>query len=826
MSRRVRSPFWLLLPLFELLGGCLGRTHAPVVVAMKPQAVHERAVLRSLRTPTELRLETTHGLLSVTAPRADAFRLRFARSIASQALPSFAVEPDQTRGEPLKVEESETLLVVRGARALLRIDKRPLRLRLLDDSGGVIADDLARAELDDRGARLELGLQAGERVFGLGDKVKGFDRRGQTFELWNTDAFGWKVDQDPLYKAIPFWLVARPGQSYGVFVDYPGRAKVDVGSAVADRLTFDAPAAEQLDVYVLPGPEPKRVLDAYTWLTGRMPLPPLWALGHHQSRYGYLSEEDVRGVVTRMQKEKIPLDGIWLDIDFQQDKAPFLVNERAFPSFAKMVADFRASGVSTVVISDPHIKSYQGKPPVGYAPYDSGANGDHFVRSGTAFFEGPVWPGASVFPEFTLARTRAWWGELYRGFVAQGVAGFWNDMNEPALLGKAKTFPDDVQHRLEGGGTAPHTLIHNVYGLLNVRATYEGVRNLRPDVRPFVLTRAAYAGAQRYAASWTGDNVADRAHLAVTIPQLSNLGVSGYAFNGADVGGFAGCPDAELFAEWMELGALQPFFRNHSHDKACRREPWLFGAAVTTRARRAVEQRYELLPYLYTAFEESARNGVPVMRPLWLEYPNDPAAYETATVYLLGRDLLVAPKLLAGATRYRVTLPDDDWYDVETSERLSGGVHELSPRSRSQSGGSVRLFARAGAIVPTQPVVQSARQAPTGALALAVWPGPHCSGSLYLDDGESFAYQQGQLRRVEYGCERTASSFVVEARSTGPHPTWWRETSLTLHDIERAPLAVSDAAGNSLPHRFDAAKRRVVVTVPGAAADFRVVASW
>jgi alpha-glucosidase len=478
--------------------------------------------------------------------------------------------------------------------------------------------------------------------------------------------------------------------------------------------------------------------------------------------------------------------------------------------------------VHTVVITDPHIKSYQNLPPAEYPPYVTGAAGDHFLRDAKgAFVEGKVWPGASVFPEFTLQRTRTWWGGLYRDFVAQGVSGFWNDMNEPALLGNEKTFPETLEHRLDDGSRAPHRLIHNAYGALNVRATYEGVKALRPAERPFVLTRAAYAGVQRYAASWTGDNTADRSHLAVTIPQLLNLGISGFAFNGADVGGFIGCPDAVLFAEWMELGALQPFFRNHSMNDACRREPWLFGAATLSRARKAVERRYRLLPYLYTVFEESSRTGAPVMRPLWFDHPSDESVYDEARAYLLGRDLLVAPKLVAGATSHEVKLPSGDWYDTHTLERASGGTRQIS----SQVGDSVRLFARAGAIIAQQDVVASTRDVPRGPLLVEVWPGDDCSGALYVDDGASFDYQQGKFLRVQYACERSEAAFQVSATPQGSYAPWWKQVRLVLHDVSRAPRSVTDAAGKALPSQLDAKTRTLTVTLDGATPDFRVTAN-
>jgi alpha-glucosidase len=307
--------------------------------------------------------------------------------------------------------------------------------------------------------------------------------------------------------------------------------------------------------------------------------------------------------------------------------------------------------------------------------------------------------------------------------------------------------------------------------------------------------------------------------LAVTIPQLLNLGVSGYPFNGADVGGFIGCPDAELFGDWMELGALQPFFRNHSHNEGCRREPWLFGPAVEARARAGVERRYRLLPYLYTLFEESSRTGLPVMRPLWLEYPQDAAVAGVDTAYLLGADLLIAPKLVAGAARYRVTLPRGDWYDTETLAPVEGGPYDIEPQ-----GSSVRLFARAGAIIPEAPVLRRAEL--SGKLTLTVWPGASCHGALYVDDGQSFAYASGKSRRVAFACEAAAKSLSVQATSQGEYPAWWQEVELVIHAVPSAPSSVALADGKPLPHSYDAAKKTLVVKLAGGVTDFKLGVGW
>ena len=747
-------------------------------------------------------------------------RVLFTRTPDTRPPPSFAIAGARAAGTPYTLVKGPNEVTVRTAELGVRITREPLRIALLDAQGRVVSEEVASIEWQRPGAKTSWKLAADAHIYGLGDKARGgLDRRGQRFEMWNSDAYGWAPDADPLYKTIPFLVFLERGQAHGLFIDTPARAQVDVGASDPSRLTYRAEAGDSLDVYLLAGPDPKRVVREFATLTGRTPLPPRWALGYHQSRYSYLTEAEVRALASRLRADRIPTDAIWLDIDYQQKNAPFTVDPEAFPHFAQLIADLEQSGLHTVVITDPHLKSYQGQAlPSGYVPYDSGAQGDQFVHDGRGFFVGNVWPGDSVFPEFTLSRTRKWWGELYGPFAALGIAGFWNDMNEPALLGDVKTLPGSIRHRLDDGSTLDHTFVHNAYGSLNAQATYEGLRALRPNVRPFVLTRAAYAGTQRYAASWTGDNSASREHLAITIPQLTNLGVSGYPLVGADVGGFVGCPDPELLVEWTELAAFQPFFRNHSMKDSCRREPWVHGEAVEAQIRNAIERRYALLPYLYTSFEETSRTGLPVMRPLWLEYPMDESTALNARAYLLGRDLLIAPKLLAGNIGYRVQLPRADWFDTVSGElQRGGGAVEVPPSSES-----VRVFARAGAIVPSQPVVQFADQVPAGPLRIDVWPGADCQGALYLDDGQSFAFEQGAFRRIAYQCAATSSGVTVRSSSTGAFPSWWRATELVVHGIARAPASVMGPNGALFSARYDAAHHSATIEIPGNSADWAV----
>ena len=764
-------------------------------------------------------LDATSGRLSVSVLAPGVVRVLFARAGATRLPASFAVEPAAQLGSvPYTLEDRGATVFLRTSGLGLRIVRQPLSVALLDLQDRVLREQAAPVAWQEHGLTSTWRLAEGERVYGLGDKAKGFDRRGQSFELWNSDAYGFKPDADPLYKSIPFFVFMNAGQAHGLFLDSPARAQLDIGKTAPNVFSYAAEAGDALDLYLFAGPEPKRVVEAYSALTGRTPLPPRWALGYHQCRYSYATEQDARAVAARLRADHIPTDAMWLDIDYQQGHAPFTVDAKAFPHFVNMIADWQQANLRTVLITDPHPKSYQGTPlPSGYAPYDSGAAGDHFLRDAQGgFVTDKVWPGLSVFPEFTLTRTRRWWGDLYQGFVAQGVAGFWNDMNEPAAFNETKTLPVFVRHRMDDGSTLDHTFVHNAYGSLNARATFEGLRRLRPDVRPFVLTRAAYAGTQRYAATWTGDNSANREHLALSIAQLANLGVSGYAFAGVDVGGFVGCPDPELLAEWTEVAAFQPFFRNHSDSEGCRREPWLHGAVQEARIRTAIERRYRLLPYLYSVFEESARTGMPVLRPLWLEYPNDSAVQNDASSFLLGADLLVAPKLVEGNVAYEVQLPQAGWYDTVTEAPIPEGGKQRIPAS----GDSVRLFARAGAIIAQQPVTQFADQPPPGPLEVDVWPGARCSGALYLDDGQSFAYETGAFRRVSFSCQVGVQGIVVSSASSGPFLPWWQATTLRVHGVAGPPASVVDGAGAALTHEYDAQRHMATVHLSGPTADW------
>ena len=455
--------------------------------------------------------------LRITAFRDGVIRVRLAPQGSFPKDFSWAVieTPDPLA---IKIEDSKNELHLTAGPVVVIVKKTPLLISFADSSGNVLFADEPSLPMAWDGTYIHAWkrMPADENYFGLGDKPGPMNRRNHAYTMWNTDFFGWQESDDPLYKTIPFFIGLRKGTAYGVFFDNTYRSSFDFGKESRDYFSFGADGGE-LNYYFIAGPEPKKVVEQYTALVGRTPLPPLWSLGYQQSRYSYYPEAEARKIVQTLREKTIPADAIYLDIDYQQGYAPFTINREYFPTFEKMIADFLAQGMRTVLITDLHIKK---DPDHGYVPYDSGMKQDVFVKNPDgSVYVGKVWPGDSVFPDFTLPRVRDWWGGLYKNFVDMGVAGFWNDMNEPSVFETpTKTMPLDVVHRLDDGTTLDHRAIHNVYGMENARATHDGLLKLRPDERPFVLTRAAYAGTERYAATWTGDNSATWNHIGMSVP--------------------------------------------------------------------------------------------------------------------------------------------------------------------------------------------------------------------------------------------------------------------------------------------------------------------
>ena len=728
-------------------------------------------------------------------------RVRYAKNAIFPDKVSFAVLAD-TGFVPPRVQVTNGAQTVQLAtgKFSVRIEKSPLRVIFEETSGKIILQDHPSYPPVWNGEEFRVwkSMPAGEHYFGLGDKAGSLDHRNQAYTMWNTDWGGFDRGTDPLYKTIPFFVGMSGAAAYGVFMDNTYWSSFDFGKEKQDALSFGAEGGE-LDYYFFYGPDPKNVVAEYTQLTGRTPLPPLFMLGYQQSRWSYFPEARVREIANEFRSRKIPADVIWLDIDYQEDHAPFTINREAFPNFEGMIHDLADQGFKTILITDLHIKKLPG-----YKPYDEGIARDAFVKNPDgSTYVGPVWPGDSVFPDFTREATRQWFGTLYADFVHMGVRGFWNDMNEPSVFNPEKTMPLNTVHRVEDARQnrlADHREIHNVFGMENVRATHDGLLALSPDVRPVVMTRAGYAGTQRYAATWTGDNTPTWSQLGLSVSMLLSLGVSGYPLAGDDIGGFGGSPTPELLTRWIELGTFNPIARSHSSMNTSNHEPWADGPEQEAIRRRYIENRYQLLPYIYTSMEETSRTGLPLMRPMFLEFPAETDLAANDQEFMFGPDLLVVPQISETRDPLRVDLPAGTWYDYWTGKQVvAKSPFELTPKLDE-----LPVFVRAGAILPKQAVIQHVEEIPRGPLELNLYPGPNCHGSLYSDDGNSFAYQRGVFFRTRFSCSADAKSLHVQiAKAEGTFTPWWKQIRLTVFGAALKPGEITLNGKSSSQWQYD-----------------------
>ncbi|MBX9851251.1 MAG: DUF4968 domain-containing protein, partial [Cytophagaceae bacterium] len=514
------------------------------------------------------------------------------------------------------VEEEDNFVVITSFLEV-SISKKGLKVKVLDKNGLVLSEDEKGFHWEEHkkyGGNIVFNsrkVQSGEHFFGLGDKSCDFDLRGKRFELWGKDTYGFLKNSDPLYKNIPFFYGLHHKAAYGIFFDNSFRSFFDFGFERKNVASFWAQGGE-MNYYFIYGPNLMEVAEQYTDLTGKPEhLPPLWALGFHQCKWSYYPEKTVRNITSEFRERKIPCDAIYLDIDYMDGFRCFTWNKDYFPDPAKMVSDLSRQGFKTIVIIDPGIKIDKN-----YWVYKEAKEKGYFCqRMDGPLMKGSVWPGECNFPDFTNPVVREWWADLFKGLIAEnGIKGVWNDMNEPAVF-EIETFPYDVRHDYDGQPCS-HRKAHNVYGMQMTRATYEGVKKFRKPNRPFVITRSCYSGIQRYSSVWTGDNIATWEHLWIANMQCQRLAVSGISFCGSDIGGFIETPTGELFVRWIQLGVFHSFFRVHSSGDHGDQEPWSFGPEYEDLARKFIELRYQLLPYIYTTFWQYQKSGTPMLRPM------------------------------------------------------------------------------------------------------------------------------------------------------------------------------------------------------------------
>lgn len=574
-----------------------------------------------------------------------------------------------------------------------------------------------------------------DAVYGLGDKPGCLNKRGYSYVNWNTDDPAPHVDSfKSLYKSIPFFIVLGDEYCYGIFADNTYKTTFDFGYENTDYYFVEHEKGE-LDYYFMPGNDMAEVVGLYTSLTGTTPLYQRWIYGSHQSRWGYYTQDEVLDIADKFRELDIPCDVIHMDIDYMNGYRVFTFDDKKFPDVKGLSEKLADRGVKLISIIDPGVKKDED-----YFMYKEGMEMDAFAHdTDGSVYENAVWPGTSIFPDFTKQSVRSWWGDKTKILLEHGISGIWNDMNEPASFNGP--LPDDVQ--FEYGA---HEKVHNIYGHFMAKATYEGLAKNDGGKRPFVLTRAAYAGSQKYCGGWTGDNHSIWAHIALSLEQVCNLSVSGLAMCGGDIGGFGSDTTPELLVRFYEAAVFVPFFRNHSAMGTRRQEPWQFDETTIDAVRKTVKLRYRFIPYIYDLAHECEKTGAPIVRSLVYEYPADKHVRNISDEYMLGSFVLVAPVIAPGKEVREVYLPDGDWYDYYTGEKYSGGRYILADAPLDK----VPVFIKAGAIIPVADgEIRSTEDITEDKISILTYPG---KGSFvhYQDDNETFAYRNGAYNAVEY----------------------------------------------------------------------------
>jgi alpha-glucosidase len=742
-------------------------------------------------------------VIQVLAP--DLMRVRMSVGKAAGPDYSWAVIKTDWPAVDVKFSGDQKTRIIKTSALEARVRLSPFQVSFYDPSGRLISGDSREMGWDGERVRSWKSMPVDEHYFGLGEKAGPLDKRGHAYVMWNTDPAGYDALTDPMYQTIPFFLGIREGKAYGIFFDNTYRSTFDMGAESADSYSFAADGGS-MDYYFFAGPDPKQIISRYTELVGRAPLPPMWSLGYLQSSAYYSPESTVRFVAENFRRRHIPCDAIFLDTIHMDGNRIFTWDKKAFPDPPKMIADLRKNGFRMFAIIDPGVKAEKG-----YWVYDQGLAGDYFLKKKDGeLYTGEIWPGKSAFPDFTSEKTRAWWGSLFEGFTNDGLSGFLTDMDEPTVDAlpmdqgwRPIPFPSDVVH-YDHGLQSPDAKNHNIYGLLMTAATREGLLRLRPNERPFVITRATYAGGQRYAAQWTGDNVGTWEDLRTSLRIVITVGISGLPFFGSDVGGFIGYPSPELYTRWLEAGVFHPLFITHSGNENHTLDPWSFGGKLEAINRRTLELRYRLLPYLYNSFYESTETGLPIMRALVLDFPGDRTVMDltpdsVTSEFLFGNDLLVAPVVYDGQTERSVYLPADTWFDFWTGKRYIG------PTTITVDAplGFIPMFARAGGVIPMREPEEHSGQASIDPLTFEIYPASKSTRQYYEDDGISLDYQRGKylLQTVQVEDQDGQVQISISPRS-GTYVPPIRSVILKIHGLNKSPHTVV-VAGNAVPVEAD-----------------------
>ncbi len=743
--------------------------------------------------PLRIEFKLTNALFNIYVVDENIVRFRYTNKNEFSKAPSYAVVYNVKKNIKYTFDDKGDYYNLKTSMLDVKINKEPCRISIYDNNGNLLnADEKSfGVSFDCDEVRCFKKLFDDESFYGLGEKSNSLQKSGEQYTMWNRDFPSYTERTDPLYQAIPFFIGIRKHKAYGIFFDNSYKSYFNMGASSNRFYWFGADKGE-MNYYFIYGPSVKKVISSYTTLTGKMPMPPKWALGYQQSKWSYYPESKVKRIAETFRDRKIPCDVIYLDIDYMNGYRVFTWNKKRFPEPAEMLSELKSVGFKVVPIIDPGVKADSN-----YFAAKEGLQKDLFAKyPDGVVYQGEVWPSWAYFPDFTKKETRDWWGKNISSFLNLGVEGIWNDMNEPSVWGQA--FPDIVMFN-DNGHKASLKKIHNVYALEMAKATYNAFRKYSPNERHFLLTRAGYAGIQRYSAVWTGDNIANNEHLQLACTMVQGMGLSGLSFTGSDVGGFSGEPTNRLFTRWMQLGAFTPFFRGHSAKGEKAKEPWAFGENTENLVRDAISLRYKFLPFMYNEFHNSSVSGLPIVRAMVLNYQNDDECYSYDAQYqfMIGDNLLVAPVLNDNDNTKKLYLPVGNWYDWWTGKQFKGGKWILVEAPIS----TIPLFVKEGGMIPTQEVEQYVGEKEIKQLELNIFPSSKSTFDLYEDDGISFNFENGNYLITEFNCETNKNGGTIKVKQK--HNKFDSGRKNYMFDIHNVKTVSAVAVDGSTLKKYD-----------------------
>ncbi len=770
---------------FLITKNCLNRPVVLLVILLLMQynfahAQNAGRLLSYKKTTGGIEGRTTNAIFNIRAYNANTIRVRVSKNKQLNNF-SYALLSNQIPPYKADITDNGNSIQIITDSLIVVIEKQPvLRIIFKSKSGELINEDLEGEPFGTgfTGSKVNSykKLQEGERFVGLGEVLGNLDKKGMAFTLNNTDTYKYGDPRLSMYISIPFYIGIHHKQVYGLF--YNNSFKTFFNFASSTPYTSISAEGGDADYFFFSDQSIQKVIEHYTAVTGRMNMPPKWAIGYHQSRCSYYPQQQVEWIANTFRSKKIPIDCIVLDADYQYGYEPFRVDSSRFPDMPGLAAALSKLNIELTASVYPGVKIDSS-----YHSYTDGLNKNVFIKySNGQLFETEIAPLRCYLPDYTNPAARAWWIEKMKWLPDNGIHGYWNDMNEPAVAGSY--LPDNLLFDFDGR-KANGLEAKNVYGLQMARSSYESALKYGNGRRPFVLTRSAFAGVQRYAAVWSGDNTASNDGLLSGVLLNSQMGISGLPFVGPDLGGYIGDGSKELYKRWIEVGMFSPFVRNHKEFLAPANEPWSYGEEAEAISKTWIGFRYRLMPYIYSKFYEAVGTGIPIARSLCLGNPFEEKVYDNTYQYqfLFGDAIMVVP-VTTDEKGKKIFLPKGEWYDLFSDEKMEGNKEIIKETPVYK----IPLFVKASSVIPMQTLVQSAREKPADTLFVHIYNGKEKNSfELYEDDGASMEYQRGDFAKRKIIFD-PANRKIIFSKQEGIYHSGFKKIQMIFHGFDPLPV--------------------------------------